>query len=88
MTRRLFWLAMGVTIGALVVRKLSRMADRLTARSIAGSLGGGLAGLSDSVREFTAEVRDAMHEREAQLREGTGLDGTLGRLDPLSDERS
>lgn len=88
MTRRLFWLAMGVTIGALVVRKLSRMADRLTARSIAGSVGGGLAGLSDSVREFTAEVRDAMHEREAQLREGTGLDGTLGRLDPLSDERS
>ncbi len=31
MTRRLFWLAMGVTIGALVVRKLSRLADRLTA---------------------------------------------------------
>ncbi len=79
MTRRLFWLAMGVTIGALVVRKLSRVAERFTARSIAGSLGGGLADLSDSVREFTADVRDAMHERETQLREGAGLDGTLGR---------
>ena len=28
--RRLFWLAMGITIGALLVRKLSRAAERLT----------------------------------------------------------
>ena len=28
--RRLFWLAMGITIGALVVRKLSRAAEKMT----------------------------------------------------------
>jgi hypothetical protein len=81
MSRRLFWLAMGVTIGALLVRKLSRAAQSLTPRGIAGSFGGGLAELSDSVRDFTADVRHAMRDREAQLREGAGLDGTLGKVD-------
>jgi hypothetical protein len=73
--RRLFWLAMGATIGAVVVRKLSRAAERLTPRGIADSLGGGLAELVASVREFSTDVRGAMTEREAQLRAETGLDG-------------
>jgi hypothetical protein len=80
MTRRLFWLAMGITIGALIVRKLTAAAQKLTPRDIAQSFGGGLASLSDSLRDFTAEVRDAMRERESELRAGTGLDGTLGRV--------
>jgi anaerobic ribonucleoside-triphosphate reductase len=71
---------MGITIGALIMRKISAAARKLTPRGIAQSFGGGLADLSDSVRDFTAEVRDAMREREAQLRAGTGLDGTLGRV--------
>jgi hypothetical protein len=83
-TRRLFWLAMGVTIGALMVRKLSAAAQKLTPRGIAQSFGGGLADLSESLREFSTEVRDAMHEREAELREGTGLDGRLGRVPSTS----
>ena len=81
MTRRLFWLVMGITIGALIVRKLSRAAEKLTPRGIAGSLGGGLADLSDSLRDFTADVRDAMHDREVELREGAGLDGTVGSVE-------
>ncbi|HEX3335708.1 MAG TPA: hypothetical protein VHS54_04555 [Jatrophihabitans sp.] len=77
--RRLFWLAMGVTIGALLVRKLSRAADKLTPRGMATGIGGGLAALADAIRDFAADVREAMTEREAQLRESTGLDGALGR---------
>ena len=80
MTRRLFWLAMSITIGAMIVRKLTAAAQRLTPRGIAQSFGGGLADLSDSVRDFTTEVRGAMREREAELRAGTGMDGTLGRV--------
>lgn len=82
--RRLFWLAMGITIGALIVHKLTAVAQKLTPRGIAQSFGGGLAELSESLREFTAEVREAMHEREAELREGAGLDGRLGRVPPTS----
>jgi len=46
MTRRLFWLAMGITIGALIMRKISAAARKLTPRGIAQSFGGGLADLS------------------------------------------
>ena len=76
--RRLFWLAMGVTIGAMVVRKLTRAAERLTPRGMAASIGEGLSDLADSIRDFGADVRSAMSEREAELRESTGLDGELG----------
>jgi hypothetical protein len=72
--RRLFWLAMGVTIGALVVRKLSKTAQKLTPGGVAESIGAGLRDLSDSIRDFGADVRDAMSERETELRESAGLD--------------
>jgi len=74
-----FWLAMGVTIGALIVRKLSRAAERMTPQGIAGSIGDGLAELGHSLREFGSDVRAAMRDREEELREGSGLDGTPGR---------
>jgi hypothetical protein len=67
--RRLFWLVMGVTIGALVVRKLSRAAEKL-----AESVGAGLSALAQSIGDFSGDVRAAMRERESQLREGAGLD--------------
>jgi len=79
--RRLFWLAMGVTIGALIVRKLSRAAEKMTPRGIAQSLSTGLAELSESLRDFAVEVREAMSEREVELREGTGFDGKLGKVE-------
>lgn len=76
--RRLFWLAMGVTIGALVVRKLSAAAQRLTPGGMADSFSGALRDLAEALREFSHDVRTAMAEREEQLRSGTGLDGELG----------
>jgi hypothetical protein len=76
--KRLFWLAMGITIGALVVRKLSAAAQKMTPGGLADSIGGGLRELADSLRDFSTDVRQAMTEREAELRAGTGLDGELG----------
>jgi hypothetical protein len=82
--RRLFWLAMGVTIGALVVRKLSKIAEKLTPRGMAGGIGAGLADLADALRDFADDVRHAMHDREAELLQSTGLDGQLGKLGEAS----
>lgn len=79
MTRRLFWLAMGVTIGALLVRKLSKVAAALTPRGMARGLSQSLAELADSLRDFADDVRDAMTAREAELREAVGFDGNLGK---------
>jgi len=75
--RRLFWLAMGVTIGVLVVRKLSRAAERLTPQSVAGQLADGLRDLAEAIGDFGADVRAAAAGREAELRAGTGLDAPL-----------
>lgn len=75
--RRLFWLAMGVTIGVLVVRKLSAAAERMTPAGIGGSIAEGLRDLADAIGDFGADVRAAMAERELELRAGTGLDAPL-----------
>jgi hypothetical protein len=72
--RRLFWLAMGVTIGALIVRKLSRAAEKLTPAGVSRSFGEGLSNLAESIGDFAADVRGAMRDRESELREATGLD--------------
>ena len=77
--RRLFWLVMGVTIGALVVRKLSRAAEKLTPQGAARSISAGLEELAASIRDFASDVRAAMTERESELRESTGMAGDAGR---------
>jgi hypothetical protein len=80
MMRRLFWLAMGVTIGALVVRKMSKLAGKLTPSGMSNSIAQSLADLAESLRYFGIDVREAMAEREAELRENTGLDGRVGKV--------
>ncbi|MDP9430332.1 MAG: hypothetical protein M3Q47_16405 [Actinomycetota bacterium] len=79
--RRLFWLTMGITIGALVVRKLSRAAERMTPAGIGASVAEGLRDLADAIGDFGADVRAAMAEREGELRAGTGLDAPLPEVD-------
>jgi hypothetical protein len=80
MMRRLFWVAMGATIGALLMRKLSKAAAKLTPRGMADGIAASIGDLADSLRDFAADVKDAMGERETELREGTGLDGTVGKV--------
>jgi hypothetical protein len=80
MMRRLFWLAMGITIGVLVVRKMSRFAEKLTPSGMARSIAQSLSDLADALRYFGTDVREAMAEREAELRENTGLDGRVGKV--------
>ena len=75
--RRLFWLAMGITIGALVVRRLSKAAEKLTPQGIAGQLADGLRELAEAIGDFGADVRAAAAAREDELRAGTGLDAPL-----------
>jgi hypothetical protein len=60
------------------VRKLSNAAQKLTPGGMAGGVAGALRELADSLRDFSTDVREAMAEREAELRTGTGLDGELG----------
>ena len=72
--RRLFWLALGATLGVLIVRKLSRAAEKLTPQGVAQSFSAGLSELAGALRDFAADVREAMTAQEAALREAAGLD--------------
>lgn len=72
--RRLFWLSMGITIGVLVVRRLSAAADAMKPNALAERTGRGAADVVDAARLFAADVRSAMRQREEELRESAGLD--------------
>lgn len=72
--RRLFWLSMGITIGVLVVRRLSSAAAAVKPNALADRAGRGAANLLDQARGFSADVRASMRQREDELRESAGLD--------------
>jgi hypothetical protein len=72
--RRLFWLALGASLGVLIFRRLSRVAEKLTPQGIAASLGDGLSELAYSLRDFADDVRGAMSAHESALRSAAGLD--------------
>jgi len=78
--RRLFWLALGATAGVLIVRKLSRAAEKLTPQGVAQSFAAGLTELAGALRDFAADVRDGMAAHESALRSAAGLD--TGALPP------
>lgn len=65
--RRLFWLGIGVAVGALAVRAVARKAQAFTPAGLAGSARRGVGGIGGRVRDFVDDVRDGMAEREAQF---------------------
>ena len=81
MTRRLFYIALGATVGVLLVRKLTTTAARFTPAGVQSGVAGALTGLSSAIRDFGVEVRAGMVEREDELRTGLGLDGSHDVVD-------
>lgn len=75
--KRIFWTAIGVGIGAVsgvfAARKLRRAQDALTPSSMAGALAGAVGNLGEAIKDFAADVRDGMTEREDELSDALGL---------------
>ena len=72
-----------VTMAAVVGVTISPqgLAKRFTPAGVQSGLTGALGGLSDAIREFGAEIRLGMAEREHLLRTDLGLDGTHDVVD-------
>ena len=70
--RRLFWVGVGAGAGVFAMSRISRTAEAYSPDGLARSI----AALGDSVRYFAEEVRAGMTERELELREALGLDGS------------
>ena len=68
--RRLFWLGLGLVLGALVVHRAHRVIRSLGPAGISDNLGSTWAGL----RDFSDTVREGMNQREAELREALAAD--------------
>ncbi|UNK44332.1 DUF6167 family protein [Arthrobacter sulfonylureivorans] len=68
--KRMIWMAAGVAIGVLAVRKLSQTRDALGPAGLNRALGQ----VADSVATFADAVRDGMRERETDLRLALGID--------------
>ncbi len=79
--KRLLWLGVGLAVGALVVRAVTKKAKSFTPAGIAGSVQQSAVGLVESMRSFVDDVRDGMAEREAEIHaaitEGLLLDEDL-----------
>lgn len=76
--RRMLWLGIGLAVGALVVRAVTKKAQAFTPQGLAGSARDTAVGIAGSVRAFVDDVRDGMVEREAEIQaafaDGTTLD--------------
>jgi hypothetical protein len=81
MTRRLVYIAFGAAVGVLVVHRASQAAKRFTPAGVQSSITDSLGGLTDAIRDFTAEMKVAMAEREEELRTSLGLDGSHDVVD-------
>jgi hypothetical protein len=79
--RRLFWLGVGLAVGALVVRQVSRAAHAYTPTGLAASARNSAAGWWDSVQDFVADVREGMAEREQEIHEAFASGQSLTDLD-------
>ena len=91
--KRLFWLGLGIAVGALVVRQVAKAAHAYGPAGMAESARNSAAGMWGSVQDFIADVREGMAEREEQIREAfargealTGFDDGIGSDDFDDDD--
>ncbi len=84
--RRLLWLGVGLAVGALAVRAVTKKAQQLTPGGLVDSARKSIGGLADSVRTFADDVREGMADREEQIH-AAFAEGDLmsGRPDSLDD---
>lgn len=73
MIRRLFWLVLGVTLGAWAAFRLKRLMRALTPQALVHQA----SGVGQTVRDFADDVKNAMHAREDELRDALGLDAQI-----------
>ncbi len=75
--KRLLWLGVGLAVGGLVVRAVSKKVQAYRPGGIVGAARETAGGLVASVRSFVDDVRDGMAEREQQINQAMAELATL-----------
>jgi hypothetical protein len=65
--RRVFWIALGASVGVIVVWRVRSAMDQLTPENVAARAGSAVSG-------FWSDVTAAARQREAELRAALGID--------------
>ncbi len=65
--KRALWLGVGLAVGVLVYRALSKKARAFTPGGIATSARNSAGGFVESIRSFVDDVREGMAEREDEI---------------------
>jgi hypothetical protein len=81
MIKRALWLGVGIAVGVVVARKLTQAAQAYSPSGLAGSARNSAAGLLGSMRDFIADVRDGMAEREEQIHDAFARGVSLEDMD-------
>lgn len=79
--RRLFWLGIGVAVGAVLVRQVAKAVQAYSPANLAGEARNSAAGLLDSVRDFVADVREGMAIREDEIHAAFERGVSLAEID-------
>jgi len=74
MVKRVFWVALGASVGVLVVTKGSKMLRKFTPSAIAENATRVPGALTGAVQGFADDVRAAAAEREFELYRVLGVD--------------
>jgi hypothetical protein len=75
------YITFGAVAGVLAVRRASQAAQRYTPASVQDRVQGSLGSLGTQLSAFLADLKEAMAEREQELRTELGLDGTHDLVD-------
>jgi hypothetical protein len=83
--KRLLWIGVGIAVGAIVVRQVTKAARAYSPAGLTGSARNSAAGLVDSVRDFVADVREGMAIREAEIHAAFARGESLADFDDDDD---
>jgi hypothetical protein len=65
--KRMIWIGIGVAVGVVAVRKLTKAAHSVTPGGVAERVGGAGAEMRESFKAFWADVSEAKQAKEAEL---------------------
>lgn len=67
MFKRMIWVGVGVVVGVVVVRKITKVAESVTPGGVAERVGDAGAEMRASFKSFWSEVSEAKRAKEAEL---------------------
>ena len=67
MFKRMIWVGIGIAVGVVVVRKLTKAAEKVTPGGVAERVGDAGAEMRESFKAFWADVSEAKQAKEAEL---------------------